>query len=110
MLEYKGYRGIVTYDDDAKIFHGDVIDLKDVITFQGKHVDELEQAFKDSVDDYLEWCAELGRKPEKPFSGKFMLRVDPKTHKDAVTAAQLSGMSLNAWVTQAIEKANHEAL
>ncbi len=105
MLEYKGYTGVVTYDDEARIFHGEVINLKDVVTFQGKHVDELEQAFIDSVDDYLEWCAKLGRAPEKPFSGKFMLRVDPQIHKEAATAAQLCGMSLNTWVTEAIKAA-----
>lgn len=105
MLEYKGYTGHVVYDDEARIFHGDVINMKDVVTFQGRHVDELEQAFKDSVDDYLVWCKELGRKPEKPFSGKFMLRVDPQIHRDAATAAQMAGMSLNAWVTKAIKAA-----
>ncbi len=56
MMKYKGYWGEVTFDDEAKIFHGEVIGLKDVITFQGKNVDEIEQAFKDSIDDYLTWC------------------------------------------------------
>jgi predicted HicB family RNase H-like nuclease len=58
MLKYKEYVGKVEYDDEARIFHGDVIGIKDVITFQGKTVDELEQAFKDSVDDYVAWCQE----------------------------------------------------
>ena len=67
MMKYKGYIGHVEYDDDAKIFHGEVVGLSDMITFQGKSVDELEQAFKDSVDDYLKWCRERGEKPEKTF-------------------------------------------
>ena len=58
MMEYKGYLGKADYDYEAKIFHGEVIGLKDVITFQGRTVDELEQAFKDSINDYLAWCKE----------------------------------------------------
>ncbi|MDR1173869.1 MAG: type II toxin-antitoxin system HicB family antitoxin, partial [Treponema sp.] len=65
MMEYKGYMGIVEYDDDAKLFHGDVINTRDVITFQGTTVEEIERAFKDSVDDYLVWCGEEGTEPER---------------------------------------------
>ena len=71
MLKYKGYIGFVEYDDEAKIFHGDVINTRDVITFEGESVIELEQAFRDSVDDYLNWCREDGGEPEKPYSGTF---------------------------------------
>ena len=58
MLNYKGYTGHVEFDDEAGLFHGEVWDVRDVVTFQGKSVDELERAFKDSVDDYLEFCEE----------------------------------------------------
>lgn len=64
MMKYKGYFGDAWYDYEAKIFHGEVIGLKDVITFQGKTVNEIEQAFKDSVDDYLMWCKERGEKEQ----------------------------------------------
>ena len=64
MMKYKGYVGEVLYDDEAKLFHGEVIGLKDVITFQGTTVKELEKAFKDSIYDYLVWCKERGEKPE----------------------------------------------
>ena len=64
-MKYKGYVGNVVYDDEAKIFHGEVIGLKDIITFQGKSVSELEQAFMDSIDDYLEWCQEQGEQKEE---------------------------------------------
>ncbi len=64
-MKYKGYCGDVVYDDDAELFHGEVIGLKDVITFQGTTVSEIEQAFKDSVDDYLMWCQERGEEPGK---------------------------------------------
>ena len=58
-MKYKGYIGHVEYDDEAKIFHGEVVGLKDIITFQGSSVEELEEAFKDSVEDYLAWCKKM---------------------------------------------------
>ncbi len=103
MLEYKGYIGHVVYDDAFKIFHGDVINMKDVVTFQGRHVDELEQAFRDSVDCYLAFCEEEGVEPSKPFSGKFMVRVNPDLHRDATISAKAAGLSLNAWVARVLQ-------
>jgi predicted HicB family RNase H-like nuclease len=70
MMEYKGYIGHVEFDDDAEIFHGEVLNTRDIITFQGKTVEEIKQALRDSVEDYLEYCAKLGQQPEKPFTGK----------------------------------------
>jgi predicted HicB family RNase H-like nuclease len=68
-MKYKSYEGIVTFDEQAKIFHGEVMNLeKDVVTFQGTSPDELEQAFKDSIDDYLEFCKKKNHLPEKPLS------------------------------------------
>lgn len=98
MMEYKGYIGHVEFDDEAEIFHGEVINTRDVITFQGKSVNEIKQAFRDSVEDYLEYCAKLGQQPEKPFTGKFMLRIPPDLHRKIYVAAKQSGESLNAWI------------
>lgn len=64
-MEYKGFTEYVTYDDEAKIFHGEVTGTNAVITFQGKTFDELEKAFKESVDDYLDWCKKRGKETEK---------------------------------------------
>lgn len=105
MMKYKGYIGHVEYDGDARIFHGDIVNINDVVTFQGRQVDELEQAFKDSIDDYLDWCKKLGQSPDKPFSGQFMVRTTPETHQAAHIAAKISGLSLNAWVDKAIRDA-----
>jgi predicted HicB family RNase H-like nuclease len=107
MLKYKGYIGHAEYDDEFQIFHGDVINMNHVVTFQGKTVDELEQAFRDSIDDYLQWAKEDGFEPEKPFSGNFMVRVEPELHKAATIAAKKSNMSLNAWMVKAIEIQSH---
>lgn len=102
-MNYKGYHGQVTYDEEAKLFHGEVVGLRDVITFQGTSVKELEKAFKDSVDEYLDFCKELGRSPEKPFSGKLMLRLPPEVHERAAFQAKCDGQSLNAWIRHGIE-------
>ena len=103
MMDYKGYIGDVKYDSDAHIFHGDVINTRDVITFQGKSVDELEKAFQDSIDDYLVWCAEDGVEPEKPYSGKFNLRISPELHKEIAISAKLLKLSINRFVEKAIQ-------
>jgi len=105
MLKYKGYTGKVEYDDEADIFYGEVIDLRDVITFQGTTTKEIKKSFQDSIDDYLEFCKSRGETPEKPFSGKLILRIAPEIHKTAACTAHFAGMSLNAWISKIIEKA-----
>ncbi|MDB5552584.1 MAG: HicB family protein [Rhizobium sp.] len=104
-MNYKGYEATVEYDEDAEIFHGEVADLRDLITFQGKSVAELKKAFAGSIEDYLAFCKQRGEQPEKPFSGQFVVRTDPALHKDASTAARRAGVSLNKFVALALEKA-----
>jgi predicted HicB family RNase H-like nuclease len=101
-MEYKGYLGTVEYDADAKLFHGDVVNTRDVITFQGTTVEEIEKAFKDSIDDYLTWCKEEGAEPEKPYSGRFNLRLSPELHKDLAIRAKKLKISINSLVEKAI--------
>ena len=101
MLEYKGYFGTVEADDG--VFMGRVSGLRDVITFEGATFAEIEQAFRDSIDDYLAFCAERGEPPDRPYSGKIPLRVSPETHRRAATLAQAAGMSLNQWIVHRIE-------
>ena len=108
MMEYKNYNAVVEYDDKARIFHGEVIDVKDVITFQGETVDELETAFKESVDDYLDFCRERGEKPEKPFSGQFVVRLEPTLHRAIALRAAELGQSLNAFVRSILVHATEE--
>jgi predicted HicB family RNase H-like nuclease len=103
MMNYKGYAGYIQFDSEAEIFHGEVVDTRDVITFQGKTVKELKKAFRDSIDDYLEFCEERGEESDKPFSGKFVLRLSPELHHKAYVKALESGKSLNAWVKEILE-------
>ena len=105
MMTYRGYHGAVTFDEDAGLFHGEVQDLRDVVTFQGRSVDELKKAFQESVDDYLAFCEERGEEPDKPFSGKFVLRVDPKLHRQLTVLSSQEGTSLNSWVASRLKAA-----
>jgi len=105
MMEYKGYLGLVEYDDEAGILHGEVINLRDVITFQGETVQELRGAFQESVDDYLAFCVERGEEPERPYSGTFTVRIPPVLHRDIAFQARMRNKSLNSWVADLLETA-----
>ena len=104
ILEYKGYQGRFDYDPEADIFDGQVMNLTDIITFQGRSIDELKQALEDSVEDYLEFCAEKGKTPEKPYSGRFNVRIAPELHQRIAVNASREGVSLNNWVEKTLSK------
>ncbi|WP_265823759.1 type II toxin-antitoxin system HicB family antitoxin [Geovibrio ferrireducens] len=104
MLEYKGYVGSVVFDSDAEIFYGEVVGLRDVITFQGMTTQEIKQAFQESIDDYLDFCKERGEKPEKPYSGRFVLRTSAELHKKIAAQAATEGKSINAFINETLEK------
>ncbi|OGO18516.1 MAG: antitoxin HicB [Chloroflexi bacterium RBG_16_48_8] len=107
-MEYKGYIGKVEIDEEAGILHGEVINIRDVVTFESRTVEELQQAFRDSIDDYLEFCSQRGEDPEKPFSGRFVIRLPAELHRKAYIKAKLTDKSLNRWVTEVIETAVQE--
>ena len=108
ILTYKGYQGNFEYDPEADIFHGDVLHLNDVITFQGRSIDELKAALAESVEIYLEFCRKKGRAPEKPFSGTFNVRLTPEIHQKIAKKASHDGVSLNKWVARTLETAVSE--
>jgi predicted HicB family RNase H-like nuclease len=102
-MTYKGYTARIEFDDKAMIFHGEVIGIRDVVTFQGTSVEELQRAFEDSVDDYLDFCASRGEEPDKPFSGRFVARISPEIHRIMSLAAKKEGISINAWLNRSLE-------
>lgn len=104
IITYKGYSGKFDYDSDADIFHGEVLHLTDVITFQGRSIDELKEALADSVEDYLEFCAQQGKTPEKPYSGRFNVRLSPELHQKIASRAACSGKSINAWMNESLTR------
>ena len=105
MLKYKNYTGIVEYDPDGKIFTGEAIGLRDVVTFQGRTPEDLENSFRKSVDYYLEMCQQDGVAPLRPFSGRFNVRLSPEIHRQIVERAAQQHVSLNQWVSEAIAQA-----
>lgn len=105
MMKYKEYLAHTEFDAEGDIFHGEVINIRDVITFQGKSEKELEEAFRDSVEDYLDFCAERGESPDKPFSGYFTVNLSPELHRQVILAAEKSGKNMDNWVTEVFEQA-----
>jgi predicted HicB family RNase H-like nuclease len=105
MIEYKGYLSRIEFYDEANIFHGEVINIRDVITFQGESVDELRKAFEDSVEDYLAFCAEREEEPDKPFSGRFTVRLSPEQHRKVILAAEKAGKGIETWVEETLTQA-----
>lgn len=105
-MTYKGYTASMTFDADDKIIVGRVLDVDDIISFHGDSVAGFEAAFHAAVEGYVAACAKLGSAPEKPASGKMMLRIAPKVHAAALKAAARSGVSLNKWAEQALGAAS----
>lgn len=99
-MKYKGYEAVVSFDEDAEVFHGEVMNTRDVITFQGKAVGELKKAFRESVDDYIAFCKERGETPEKPFSGTLIIRIEPALHRKLSVDAKKKKLSLNALIQE----------
>ncbi len=106
---YKGYIGLAAVDTEQDVIRGRVINIRDTVTFEGDTVQEAKRAFQESVDDYLEFCASLGETPDKPFSGKLLVRIQPSLHRDLMVAAQLEGVSVNKLVGLALKKATARA-
>lgn len=99
-MTHKGYAAQIEYSDEDQYFIGHSAGIKDVIGFHGESVSELRTAFEEAGDDYLETCARLNRSPQKPYSGKLMLRIPPEIHAAVAMAAEVSGKSINQWAAE----------
>ncbi len=104
-MQYRGYVAAISYAADERRFYGDVLDLADAIAFNGSSVTELEEGFAAAVDAYLDWCAERGKEPAKPFSGRVLLRLTPDLHRAATLAAAARRLSLNGFLVGCVERA-----
>lgn len=106
-MTYKGYAASIEYSDDDECFIGHIAGINDRVGFHGESVAELREAFHEAVEDYHETCALVGKEPQKPYSGKLMLRIHPELHATIATAAQISGQSINQWISKALAQASH---
>jgi predicted HicB family RNase H-like nuclease len=102
VIEYKGYIGSINYSAEDKCFYGKLEMIDDLVTFEATNAQELEDNFHDVVNDYLETCKSLGREAQKVYKGVFNVRIEPELHKRVYKEALKTGLSLNAYVRQAL--------
>jgi predicted HicB family RNase H-like nuclease len=106
MIEYKGYvAGPIDIDPEDGTLSGTVAGLRDVIHFEGATAADLAQAFRDSIDAYLDLCTERGTDPDRPFNGKILVRTQPDLHRKAALRAAAEGVSISQWISRQIETA-----
>ncbi|MBR4587985.1 MAG: type II toxin-antitoxin system HicB family antitoxin [Lachnospiraceae bacterium] len=103
MMKYKGYKASISYDEMDRIFVGEVFGISDSLNFHGSSIDELEQSFHNCIDNYIDYCASIGKEPQRAFTGNFNVRTTPSIHAQASEYAAENGMSLNQVVTKAME-------
>ncbi len=104
VLKYKDFTGTVQFSADDEVFHGKIIGIDDLVTFEGQSVEELLNSFHDAVEDYIEICNSIGKSPNKSYKGSFNVRIKPVVHKKAVLKSTELGLSLNQFVEQAIQQ------
>jgi predicted HicB family RNase H-like nuclease len=105
MISHRGYIAKIKFDEDDQVLHGRILGIRDVVTFEADSVEGAIAAFEESVDEYLAYCKERNKEPEKPFSGKFNLRIDPDLHRGISLLAAANDISMNTWAIEAIQKA-----
>lgn len=103
-LIYKGYAASIEFDPEDRLFFGRITGIVDIVTFHGETVDELVAAFEEAVDDYLALSEKLGRAPQKPYSGRLMLRISPEIHAQVAARAAAEGKSLNSWTQELLQR------
>jgi predicted HicB family RNase H-like nuclease len=101
-MTYKCYIGTVEYSEEDNCLFGRIAGIRDIISYEGESVEEIRKAFEDAVDDYLDHCAATGKEPNKPYSGKFVLRIDPALHARIAAKAMTNGKSLNQYVADVL--------
>ena len=110
MMEHKGYYGSVHYNDDDRVFYGKLEFIRGLISYEGQDVESLHAAFEEAVEDYLELCSQQGREPDRPFKGSFNVRVGKELHRQAALMARQRGLSLNAFVIDALKRAGRREI
>ncbi|MFB4390870.1 MULTISPECIES: type II toxin-antitoxin system HicB family antitoxin [unclassified Pseudomonas] len=105
VMTYRGYAARIEYSDEDQLLIGHVAGIRDVIGFHGESIRELREAFEEAVDDYLEACERLGRAPQKAYSGKLSLRLEPGLHANVAAKAELAHKSINQWVSDLLSQA-----
>jgi predicted HicB family RNase H-like nuclease len=103
ILQYKNYFATLNYSSEDEVFYGKVIGINDLIIFEGNSVKELQKAFAQSIEDYLETCTALKKQPEKTYKGSFNVRIPADLHREAALHAAKMNISLNDFIRMAID-------
>jgi predicted HicB family RNase H-like nuclease len=104
LLKYQDFSGTVQFSAEDEVFHGKIVGIDDLVTFEGQSVEELKNSFHNAIEDYLEICESIGKSPHKSYKGSFNIRIKPVVHKKAVLKSTELGLSLNQFVEQAIQQ------
>jgi predicted HicB family RNase H-like nuclease len=104
LMRYKGFLGSVYFSPEDDCFHGRIEGIDDLVSFEGRSVDELKKSFREAVEDYLELCRTVGKNAARSYRGTFNVRISPELHKKAVRKSISEGISLNRLVRRALEK------
>lgn len=103
ILQYKGYHAKIEFDNETFSLRGKIEGINDLVNFESKDLNTIEQEFHDAVDDYIEFCKEVGKKPEKEYKGTFNIRISPELHKKIALVALKNGDTLNKTIEKALE-------
>jgi predicted HicB family RNase H-like nuclease len=109
IINYKGYNAQVEIDLEANVLFGRVVDLRTVITFEVDRIDGIRAAFEEAIEEYLEFCAAHGKKPERPYAGNVTLRTSARNHRMFAEASRAAGLSMNAWMERALVQSAESA-
>jgi predicted HicB family RNase H-like nuclease len=104
LMEYKGYYGSASFSEEDMVFHGKLEFIRDLVLYESDIAKGIVKEFHDAVDDYLDFCKEQGKEPDKPFKGVFNVRVRPELHRDAALHSSRAGITLNRFVTDALQE------
>ena len=105
MRPYRGYTGTIEFDEDDRVFHGRLVGIRGIVTYEAGTAEEIVTAFHDSVDDYLEDCTQRGVDADKPFSGNLSVRISSDLHRTVSNAAGSRAVSVNQWIAETLEHA-----
>jgi len=103
-MTYKGYLGSVAFSEKDNVFFGKIEGINGLVNFEGESVWELTEAFHEAVDDYLAYCKDEGIEPDKSYSGMLNVRLTPAIHRQIAMLARQAGMTLNAYIKNALEE------
>ena len=101
-MEYKGYHTRIEFDAESMLLRGKIEGINDYVDFEADNISSIEQEFHTAVDDYLDFCSEVGKQPEKEYKGTFNIRISPELHRKLALRAFLDNQSLNSEVEKAL--------